>query len=98
MPAGFTRVEYLGKRRNDKARVAKIELVNNPIEQYEKNEFRQQVQAQNLQSFWAWEHKILKQEQQQLENQLKDLELKIEREIDEAHSNFDAAEEGKFDL
>ena len=38
LPAGFTRIEYLGRRKNDKAQVAMIEFIGNPIEEYEKNE------------------------------------------------------------
>lgn len=40
--------------------MAKIEFVNNPIELYEKNEFNQYMQAKELQTFWQWEHKLLK--------------------------------------
>ena len=38
LQAGFTRVTYLGRRRNDKAQVGMIELLGNPIEEYEKEE------------------------------------------------------------
>lgn len=38
LAAGFTRVKYLGLRANDKARMAYIELIGNPIEIFEKNE------------------------------------------------------------
>ena len=34
-PAGFTRIEYLGRRRNDKAKVAMIEIIGNPVEEYD---------------------------------------------------------------
>jgi hypothetical protein len=40
-----------------------IELVNNPIETYEKNEFQNEVTNLGLQTFWQWEQKLLKQEQ-----------------------------------
>jgi hypothetical protein len=42
--------------------MASIELVGNQMEVYEKNEFERQKEALKLQSFWDWEHKILKQE------------------------------------
>ena len=70
---GFVRVKYLGERKNDRARMAYIEYVNNPINLYEKNEFNQEKERLGLQSFWQWEKKILKQEVQyfkQLLNQL----------------------------
>jgi ribosomal protein L17 len=68
LPAGFTRVKYLGLRSNDKARVAYIEMVRNPIEQFEKNEMDELIQSNGLQTYWAWEHKLLKQEQQYFKN------------------------------
>ena len=39
-----------------------IEMVGNPIEVFEKNEMESEKERLGLQSFWAWEHKILKQE------------------------------------
>jgi hypothetical protein len=60
LPAGFTRVKYLGLRQNDRARMAYIELVNNPIEIFEENELNNQKESLGLQSYWAWEHKLLK--------------------------------------
>lgn len=38
LPAGFTRIKYLGLRKNDRARMCYIELIGNPIEIFEKNE------------------------------------------------------------
>lgn len=55
-----------------------IELVNNPIEIYEKNEEQAEKERLGLQSFWSWEHKLLKQEQQYFEGLLADLDYKIE--------------------
>jgi len=40
-----------------------IELVKNPIEQFEKNERQNEKEAIGLPSFWSWENKLLKQEQ-----------------------------------
>ena len=33
--AGFTRVEFIGRRRNDKAQIAIIELMGNPMQEFE---------------------------------------------------------------
>ena len=35
LPAGFTRVKYLGRRNNDKAEMGMIEFTRNPIADYE---------------------------------------------------------------
>jgi hypothetical protein len=48
LPAGFTRVKYLGLRQNDRARMAYIELVNNPIEIFEENELNNQKESLGL--------------------------------------------------
>jgi hypothetical protein len=64
LPAGFTRVKYLGRRRNDRARVAQIELIGNDIEVYEKSEKENFKNTLGLPTFWAWERKILVQEQE----------------------------------
>ena len=55
IPGGFTRVEYLGRRKNDKAAMAMIEFTKNPIRDYEENEQALEVEDFGLQTFWAWE-------------------------------------------
>jgi hypothetical protein len=54
----------LGRRRNDRARVAQIELIGNDIEVYEKSEKENFKNTLGLPTFWAWERKILVQEQE----------------------------------
>ena len=61
-PAGFTRIEYLGRRRNDKAKVAMIEIIGNPVEEYEKNELELEKEQHDLQTFWQWEKNLLDDE------------------------------------
>ena len=38
LPAGFTRIEYLGPRAIDKGKAAMIEFIGNEISEYQKNE------------------------------------------------------------
>lgn len=51
-PAGFTRIEYLGRRRNDKAQVAMIEILGNPVEQFERDEEELEKDQYGLQTYW----------------------------------------------
>lgn len=67
-PAGFTRVKYLGLRKNDRARVAYIEIIGNEIENYEKNEMQNEKERLGISSFWQWERKLLVQEQEYFQN------------------------------
>jgi hypothetical protein len=47
-----------------------IELIGNPIEIFEQDEVRAEKERLNIQSFWSWEHKLLKQEQEYFQIQL----------------------------
>jgi large subunit ribosomal protein L17 len=51
-PGGFTRVEYLGRRDNDKAEMAMIEFTKNPIREYEQNEEQLEIDDFQLKTFW----------------------------------------------
>ncbi|CDW81190.1 50s ribosomal protein l17 [Stylonychia lemnae] len=82
LAAGFTRVKYLGRRTNDKAKFGYIEFIKNPIEQYEKNEIKQEIEKNGIQSFWAWEKKILKQEKGYFKQQITQLKQKIDLEVE----------------
>ena len=46
--AGFTRIKYLGLRKNDRAKMCYIEMINNPIEIFEKNEMEQEKERLGL--------------------------------------------------
>ena len=68
-----------------------IELIGNPIELFEKDEIRAEKERLNIQPFWTWEHKILKQEQEYFTTQLQSLEQQIQEELDQAISKDTAA-------
>ena len=58
--AGFTRVEKLGPRPNDRAMMARIELVNNPYQVWEERQEAQRADDLGKPSFWEWELKVLR--------------------------------------
>lgn len=94
LPAGFTRVKYLGLRRNDRARMAYIEMIGNPVEIYEKNELQSEKERLGLQTYWAWEHKILRQEQEYFQNHIQNLDAQIQMELDNVLTAQAAGKEG----
>lgn len=59
-------------------------MVGNPIEQYEKNELQETIESNGLQTFWSWEHKIIRQEQEYFKNLLQNLEAQVQAEVDSA--------------
>jgi len=81
LPAGFTRISYIGRRNNDKAQAAYIELLGNPIEEYEKNEEALEKEEFGLQSYWEWESNLLEQEKDFFEEKLRDLKAQIDVEV-----------------
>ena len=64
MKGGYTRIEAIGRREPDGAKMAIIELVNNPIEQYERQLDAQAADELGHRNFWQWELKVLQQEQE----------------------------------
>ena len=73
LPAGFTRVEYTGKRKNDKAPVGRIEIMGNDLQEIKRNKMEHEKESFNLQTFWQWEAKICDQEVNHYEKLLRDL-------------------------
>ena len=64
------RVVKLGKRRLDKAQMAYIEYIGNPIEIYEDEEKIKRQEEKGIPTFWDWEMKILEQELEFYENEI----------------------------
>ena len=83
-PAGFTRVEKIGPRKNDCAEMARIELVNNPYVIWEQRQEAKRADEVSTPSFWEWEYKLLLQEQSYFKAHLDKLQEKIEAEIAES--------------
>ena len=83
LPAGFTRIEYLGRRLNDKAEVSMIEIIGNEIAEFQENEQKVEIEQYGLESYWEWENKLLTQEIDYYENKLRQLKMKIDDEVSE---------------
>lgn len=67
---GFTKIENIGPRKNDKAKMAMIELVGNPIQQWEDQQDKEAAEEFGRDTYWQWELKVLKQEQEYFKKQL----------------------------
>ena len=83
LPAGFTRIENLGHRLNDKAPVSMIEIIGNEIAEFQKNEQEVEIAQYGLESYWEWENKLLTQEVDYYENKLRQLKMTIDDEVSE---------------
>jgi len=72
LDSGFTRVQYVGRRNNDKAEQAIIEFVDNPLIDHEREYEEKMIADENIHSFWEWEHKLLLQEIEYWTDKLKE--------------------------
>ena len=78
LPAGFTRIEPMGKRRVDGADMAMIEFTKNEYQRDEQNEIGITLELNDMMTFWEWENKLLHEEKEYYENQLRVLKYQIE--------------------
>lgn len=81
LPAGFTRVEFTGKRNVDKGNRAMIELIGNPYSEFETNEDLVELEGSGLRNFWQWEMDLLEQEEEYWEDLLRNLKITIDEQI-----------------
>ena len=69
----------VGNRAGDAASMATIEILGNPMIDFEKNEMEIEIEQNDLQSFWEWEAGLLRQEVEHFETHLRTLKGKIDR-------------------
>ena len=69
----------VGNRAGDAASMATIEILGNPMIDFEKNEMAIEIEQNDLQSFWEWEAGLLRQEVEHFETHLRTLKGKIDR-------------------
>lgn len=62
--------------------MATIEILGNPMIDFEKNEMAIEIEQNDLQSFWEWEAGLLRQEVEHFETQLRSLKQKIDRQVE----------------
>jgi len=83
LPAGFTRVEFLGPRKVDKGKAAMIEILKNPYSEFERNEELVECEQNGMKNFWEWEMGLLEQEEKYWEDLLRQLKASIEQEVEQ---------------
>lgn len=76
--AGFTKIESIGRRTPDSAEMALIEIMGNPIQEWEKAQDKRDAKELGGATFWKWELKLLRQEQQHFKDHLDTLQDKID--------------------
>ena len=52
LPAGFTRVEYTGKRANNKAPVGMLEIMGNEYQEHKRNQMNAAIQGNDMETYW----------------------------------------------
>ena len=73
--------------------MAMIEIMGNPIQQWEQQQEAQEAAELGRSDFWEWELKLLKQEQQYFKNHLDKLQDQLEHEIEAATTEALAEDE-----
>ena len=63
LKAGFTRIEPLGSRQPDRAKMAAISLMGSPAQQWEDRLDIALAEDLGRDNYWQWELKLLKGEQ-----------------------------------
>ena len=77
--------------------MAYIEIMGNPIQQWEKNQDELEAEELGRPNFWQWELKLLKQEQQNFRDHLDKLQDKIDQETEDGNSSNDVENKYKKD-
>lgn len=66
----FTRVQFIGRRNPDSAEMAMIEIIGNPLSEWEKIQDKKAAKALPGKNFWEWELNVIRQEQQHFKQHL----------------------------
>ena len=83
LDAGFTRIQSMGNRENDRAPVGMIEIMGNHFQEEQRQNIDYLVKTYDLDTFWQWESKISEQEVDYYEALLRDLKSEIDAEVAE---------------
>ena len=73
LPAGFTRVEDIGRRQGDLARCGMIEIMGNEFQEVSQNRIEVLKNDFDLETYWQWEARVCEQEIDYYERLLRDL-------------------------
>lgn len=77
----FTRIRYIGRRNPDSAQMAMIEILGNPLSEWEKVQDMKAEKALPGKNFWRWELAVIRQEQQHYKEHLDKIDQQIEQEV-----------------
>ena len=60
LEGGYTKIEYVGQRKPDGAKMGMIELLGNSLTDWEMKQDIQAAEDLGRDTFWQWEQKIIK--------------------------------------